>query len=75
MELKTPLIGIYAAGALTILLLLLFEVPARPFTPAIAFWMYLTALLPGIGVGMLFDSNAKKAKEEFLKINFYEEKQ
>ncbi len=74
MEPKTPSIAIVTAGVLTVAILLIFEIPERPFALWQAFLIYFTALLPGIGVGLLFDSNAKKAREEYLKINFYEEK-
>jgi len=74
MLLRTPFIGIILAGIVTVLLILLFEVPGRPFTVGQGLGLYFFALITCIGVAMLFDPHAKKAKEDFLKINFYEEK-
>lgn len=53
---------------------LVFEIPSRPFTTGEAVLLYLLCLMPSLGVAMLFDPSAQKAKEDFLKINFYEEK-
>ncbi len=74
MQKGTPLRAIIIAGILSILIALLFEEPERPFTTAQAILLYLIALLPSMGVAMLFDPASARAKEEFLKINFYEEK-
>jgi amino acid transporter len=74
MKKGTPLRAIIIAGILSILIALLFEEPERPFTTLQAILLYLIALLPSTGIAMLFDPAPARAKEEFLKINFYEEK-
>jgi amino acid transporter len=74
MHKKTPLRAIIIAGIVSIILALLFEVPERPFTTGQAILLYLIALLPSMGIAMLFDPAPARAREEFLKINFYEER-
>ncbi len=71
---RTPVIALLIAAVITIVILKVFEVPERPFTIGETGWLYFFSFLTSMGIAMLFDPNAKKAKEEFLKINFYEEK-
>lgn len=71
---RTPVLALVIAGAMAILIVLIFEDPARPFTVCQGLLLYFLCYLTSMGVALLFDPNAKKAKEEFLKINFYEEK-
>ena len=71
---RTPVIALLIAAIMTIVILKLLEVPERPFTAGETAWLYFFSFLTSIGIAMLFDPNAKKAKERFLKINFYEEK-
>lgn len=73
-EKRTPLVGLFVAGIIAIALVLAFEHPARPFLRWQAIVLFFLCYLPGLGIALLFDHHAKKAKEEYLKINFYEEK-
>ncbi len=72
---RTPIIAIFIAGLLSITIFTLFEIPSRPFTGGQITWLFFFSFLTSMGIAMFFDPNAKKAKEEFLKINFYEEKE
>ena len=74
MQKETPLRAIIIAGIVSIILALLFEEPERPFTVGQTILLYLIALLPSIGIAMLFDPAPARAREEFLRINFYEER-
>ncbi len=71
---RTPLLALMIGGVLAILIILIFENPARPFTVGQGVFLLFLCWFPGMGVAMLFDPYAQKAREEFLKINFYEEK-
>lgn len=74
MQKRTPVLAVIIAAILTYAVLLLIEDCTRPFTSGQTAWLYFFSFLTSMGIAMLFDPNAKKAKEEFLKINFYEEK-
>ena len=71
---RTPVLALVIAGVMSILIILIFEEPARPFTMGQGLLLYFLCYLTSMGVALLFDPNAKKAKEEFLKIKCYEEK-
>lgn len=71
---RTTFLAFIFAMLIAIAIVLLFEIPARPFTIRLAVWLYMLSLLPGMGIAMLFDPAPREAKERFLKINFYEEK-
>lgn len=71
---RTPVLAMFFAMIIAILIVLIFEIPGRPFTIRLAIWLYTLSLLPGMGIAMLFDPAPRAAKERFLKINFYEEK-
>jgi hypothetical protein len=71
---RTPYITIISAGIITAVTLLLIVDPSRPFTQLQTLLFYFTALLPSLGVALLFDPVSANAKAEYLKINFYAEK-
>lgn len=70
---RTPVLAVVLGGMIALVLALVVEEPGRPF----AFWqqaaLFLLSLLPGLGIAMLFDPFPRRKKEEYLKINFYEE--
>ncbi len=74
MEKRTPVLALFFAGIISIVLIVIFEKPAKPFAMWQGLLLFFLCYLPGMGIALLFDSYAKKAKEEYLKINFYEEK-
>ncbi len=74
MERRTPVLALYFAGIISILLVLIFEKPERPFELWQGLLLFFLCYFPAMGIALLFDPYAKKAKEEYLKINFYEEK-
>ena len=71
---RTPLLATVIAGVFSILFALIFEEPERPFTTWKIVLLYVITFLPSMGIAMLFDPASARAREEFLKINFYEEK-
>lgn len=71
---RTTFLAFIFAMFIAIAVVLLFEIPERPFTLRLTLWLYVLSLLPGMGIAMLFDPAPREAKERFLKINFYEEK-
>lgn len=71
---RTTFLAFIFAMFIDIAVVLLFEIPERPFTLRLTLWLYVLSLLPGMGIAMLFDPAPREAKERFLKINFYEEK-
>jgi len=73
MLVRTPILGLVIAAFMSILVMLIFEVPARPFSTGDAVLIYLVSFLPSLGIAMLFDPYSKAKKEEYLKINFYAE--
>ncbi|MCU0821713.1 MAG: hypothetical protein MUC95_04470 [Spirochaetes bacterium] len=71
---RTPVVALLIAAIITVVIVKLIESPERPFTAGETAWLYFFSFLTSMGIAMLFDPYAKKAKAEFLKINFYEEK-
>jgi len=71
---RTTQLSMLFAMIIAIIIVLLFEIPARPFTIRLAICLYVLSLLPGLGIAMLFDPAPREARERFLKINFYQEK-
>ena len=71
---RTWILAVLLGGAIAVLVKLLFEDPGRPFTPGQQVLLFVLSLLPGLGIAMLADPYPKRKKEEYLKINFYEEK-
>lgn len=71
---RTPALAILIAILITLATVKLFQIDARPFTKGEIVLLYIISLLPSLGFALLFDPASRKAKEEYLKINFYEEK-
>lgn len=72
---QTPFIAIIIAALITITIIILIEDPARPVTQIQTMLFYITSFLPSFGIALLFDPFSSKKRNEYLKINFYEEKQ
>ena len=71
---RTPLLAVYIAGILSLLVIYFFELPFRPFSSSQVILLFFVSLFPAMGIAMLFDPAPAKFKEEYLKINFYEKK-
>ena len=71
---RSPALAIVIAVFITVALISLIENPSRPITPLQGILFYLAALPPSFGIALLFDPFSKQKKDEYLKINFYEEK-
>ncbi|MCP4136291.1 MAG: hypothetical protein GY754_35300 [bacterium] len=70
---RTPILGLLISAIASIAIILIIEVPERPFTTGQGILLYITAFFPSMGIAMLFDPFSKEAKERYLKRNFYEE--
>lgn len=71
---RTPLLGIVFGGVIAFIVAVLIEEPDRSFTATQTVVLFVLSCLPGMGLAMLLDPYPKKQREEYLKINFYEEK-
>ncbi|MDY6970174.1 MAG: hypothetical protein SVR08_16180 [Spirochaetota bacterium] len=71
---RTPILAIILAAIITVIIIQVFENPARPLTIGQSILLYLISLLPSLGILMLFDPAPQEARSSYLKINFYEEK-
>jgi hypothetical protein len=71
---RTPIIAIFIAGLIAILVIYFFEIPERPFALWQFILLYILSYLVAMGIALLFDSKAAETKRKYLKINFYEEK-
>lgn len=68
---RTPLLALLITGILSILVILIFEKDARPFTSAQSILLYFIAFFPSMGIAMLFDPYSGQIKKMYNKINFY----
>ena len=69
---RTPSLAILITAVMSILIILIFEEPSRPFTSAQSILLFLIAFFPGMGIAMLFDPHPAEVKAKYLKINFYD---
>jgi len=68
---RTPYLGLVFAAAIGFAVTWLLETPERPLTLAQAAIFYALSYLPGLGLAMLTDPAPRKAKAEYLKVDFY----
>jgi hypothetical protein len=68
---RTPILALIITGILSILVILIFEKDARPFTSGQSILLYFIAFFPSMGIAMLFDPYSRQIKEMYSKINFY----
>lgn len=71
---RTPFLGIVFGGFIAFVVAVLFEEPGRAFSTAQTVVLFVFSCLPGMGLAMLLDPYPRKQREEYLKIDFYEEK-
>lgn len=70
---RTPILALVFGAVIAVVVFLVFEDPARPFTPVQLVLLYLLSCLPGMGFAMLLDPLPREMKAKYLKVNFYEE--
>ena len=68
---RTPYLAVGLALVIGTATIALVEAPARPLTPVQRSIFYLLSYLPGLGLAMLGDPAARRAKARYLKIDFY----
>ena len=72
---RTPYLGLVYAAAIGYAVTWLVETPDRPLTVVQAAIFYALSYLPGLGLAMLSDPAPRKAKAEYLKVDFYAPKE
>ncbi len=70
---RTPILAVLFGAVIAFTVAQTFEDSARPFSFGQQAILFLFSILPGMGFAMLLDPYPRKKKEEYLKINFYEE--
>jgi hypothetical protein len=68
---RTPYLGLIFGAAIGLLVVWLVETPERPLTLAQAAIFCAVSYLPGLGVAMLADPAPRRAKAEYLKVDYY----
>jgi len=68
---RTPYLAILYGAVIGTAVIALVEMPARPLTPVQSGLFYLLSYLPGLGLSMLSDPASKRARAEYMKIDFY----
>lgn len=72
---RTPYLALVFAVLVGAAVVWLVETPGRPMTAAQKALFYALSYLPGLGVAMLLDPAPRKARLEYMKINFYAPKE
>jgi hypothetical protein len=72
---RTPYLGLLFGAAIGFGVTWLLESPDRPITLRQALLFYALSYLPGLGLAMLGDPAPRRAKAEYLKIDFYAPKE
>jgi hypothetical protein len=72
---RTPYLGAIYGAVIGYVVLWLVETPDRPMTAVQMALFYALSYLPGLGLAMLGDPAAHKAKAEYLKVDFYAPKE
>jgi hypothetical protein len=68
---RTPYLGVAYGTLIGFTVTWLLETPEAPLTFAQAAIFYALSCLPGLGLAMLSDPASRKAKAEYLKVDFY----
>jgi hypothetical protein len=68
---RTPYLAVLYAAVIGSAVIALVEMPARPLTLAQSVLFYALSYLPALGLSMLSDPASKRARAEYLKIDFY----
>jgi hypothetical protein len=72
---RTPYLGVVYGALIGSATTWLLETPEAPLTFAQAAIFYALSCLPGLGLAMLGDPASRKAKAEFLQVDFYAPKE
>ncbi len=68
---RTPYLGMLYAAVIGWAVVWLLELPHRPLTLVQSAVFYILSYLPGLGLAMLSDPAPRKAKAEYLKVDYY----
>jgi len=72
---RTPYLGVIYGAVIGYVVMWLVESPDRPLTFAQEAIFYALSCLPGLGLAMLGDPASRKAKAEYLKVDYYAPKE
>lgn len=72
---RTPYLAVIYAAIIGYAAIWAVEVPDRPLTAAQAIAFYALSYLPGLGLAMLGDPAPRRAKAEYMKIDYYAPKE
>ena len=72
---RTPYLGAIYGAAIGYAVTWLVEAPDRPMTVVQGALFYALSYLPGLGLAMLSDPASRKAKAEYLKVDYYAPKE
>jgi len=70
---RTPALGLLFGVLLAAGVNLVIQDSARPFTFFQQLVLLLVAVPPGVGLALFLDPYSRRMKEEYLKVDFYEE--
>lgn len=68
---RTPYLGLVYAAVIGSAVVWLLEMPHRPLTLVQAAVFYCLSYLPGLGLAMLSDPAAHRAKAQYLQVDYY----
>ncbi|MCX6545264.1 MAG: hypothetical protein NTV05_12750 [Acidobacteria bacterium] len=68
---RTPYLAFLYAAVIGSTVIAIVEMPARPLTLAQSVLFYALSYLPALGLSMLSDPASKRARAEYMKIDFY----
>ena len=68
---RTPYLGMLYAAVIGCAVIWLLEMPDRPMSVGQMAVFYVLSYLPGLGLAMLSDPAAQRAKAEYLKVDYY----
>lgn len=68
---RTPYLGMLYAAVIGCAVIWLLEMPDRPMSVGQMAVFYVLSYLPGLGLAMLSDPAAHRAKAEYLKVDYY----
>jgi hypothetical protein len=68
---RTPYLGLVYAAVIGFAVVWFVESPDRPMSVGQMTVFYLLSYLPGLGLAMLGDPAARRAKADYLKVDYY----
>ncbi len=70
---RSPIIAIFIAVVIFMLVYYFIQIPERPFTVVQMIVLYIISYAVSLGIALLFDPKSAETNKNYLKINFYKE--